>query len=50
MLAHNDVQAGYYWPRMNRDSYEMVKHCGKCQRFDKAITNLPEELSLVSTP
>jgi hypothetical protein len=33
---------------MSRDSYEMVKHCDKCQQFDKAMTNPPEELSLVS--
>jgi hypothetical protein len=34
---------------MSNDSSEVVK-CGKCQRFDKVMTNPLEELSLVLAP
>ncbi|XP_059436622.1 uncharacterized protein LOC132169637 [Corylus avellana] len=33
MLAHKAVRASFYWPNMTRDSMEMVRNCGKCQRF-----------------
>jgi hypothetical protein len=48
MLAHKAIQVGYYWPGMSKDSSEVVKHCNKCQGFDKVMTNPLEELSLVS--
>jgi hypothetical protein len=35
---------------MSRDSHEMVKHYNKCHRFDKVMTNPPEELSSVLAP
>lgn len=50
MLAHKAVRVGYFWPGMNKNSSEIVKHCDKCQRFDKATTNPPEELSPISSP
>jgi hypothetical protein len=49
MLAHKAVRAGYFWPEMNKDSSEIVKHYDKCQRFDKITTNPTEELSSVSS-
>jgi hypothetical protein len=39
ILAHKAVRVGYYWLGMNRDSHEMVKHCDKCQKFDKVTTS-----------
>lgn len=50
MLAYKAVRGGYFWPGMSRDSTEMVKHCDKCQTFDKVTTNPPEELSPMSSP
>lgn len=29
MLAHKAVWTGYYWPDMNKDSSDVVKHCDK---------------------
>jgi hypothetical protein len=50
MLAHKAVRAGYYWPTMNRDSSEMVKHYDKCQRFAKVDHSPPTELCSISSP
>ncbi|XP_059439799.1 uncharacterized protein LOC132172333 [Corylus avellana] len=50
MLAHKAIRAGYYWPGMNKDSSDIVKHCDKCQRFAKIMKNPPEELSPISSP
>ena len=50
MLAHKAVRAGYYWPGMNKDSDDIVRHCDKCQRFAKITTNPPEELNPISAP
>jgi ribonuclease HI len=50
MLAHKAVRAGYFWPDMNRDSAELVKHCDKCQRFARDEKSPPEELSPISSP
>lgn len=33
MLAQKVVRDSYYWPDMNKDSFKLVKHCDKCQRF-----------------
>jgi hypothetical protein len=50
MLVHKAVREGYYWPKMSKDSSEVVKHCNKCQRFNKVMTNPPKELSQVLAP
>lgn len=41
ILEHKAVRAGYYWPKMNQESMEMVRRCDKCQRFAKLQTNPP---------
>jgi hypothetical protein len=50
MLAHKVVRARYYWPTMNRDSSEMVKHYDKCQRVARIDKSPPKELSSISSP
>jgi transposase InsO family protein len=42
--------SGYYWPTMNTNLAELVKHCDKCQRFAKVMKNPPEKLSSISSP
>jgi hypothetical protein len=48
MLAHKAVRVRYYWPIMNKDSDDIVRHCNKCQTFAKITTNPPEELNPIS--
>ena len=36
-LVHKLVQAGYYWPTMQKDAETYVKTCDKCQRFSNII-------------
>jgi hypothetical protein len=50
MLAHKVVRARYYWPEMNKDFDDIMRHCDKCQRFAKITTNPPEELNPISAP
>ena len=50
MLAHKAIRVGYYWPKMSKDSSEVVKHYDKCQRFGQSITSTPEALSFISSP
>jgi hypothetical protein len=41
MLAHKAMRAGYYWPKMNKDSVRLVQQCDKCQRFAQVMRNPP---------
>jgi hypothetical protein len=50
MLAHKAVRVRYYWPTMNWDSSEMVKHCDKCERLSKVDRRPSAELSSISSP
>ncbi|XP_065620355.1 uncharacterized protein LOC136063636 [Quercus suber] len=36
-LAHKLIQAGYYWPTMQKDAQAYVMTCDKCQRFSNLI-------------
>ena len=36
-LVHKLIQAGYYWPLMQKDAIAYVKACDKCQRFGNLI-------------
>ena len=38
------IQAGYYWPTIQKDATTYVKACNKCQRFANLIQQLVEEL------
>ena len=49
-LVHKLIQAGYYWPTMQRDAQAYVKACDKCQRFNNLIRQLTEKLTPIITP
>ena len=36
-LVHKLIQAGYYWPTMQKDVTAYVKVCDKCQRFANLV-------------
>jgi len=44
-LVHKVVQAGYYWPTMQKDAHAYVKTCDKCQRYGNLIRQPKEELT-----
>jgi len=50
MLAHKAMRAGYYQPKLNKDSVKLVQQCNKCQRFAWVMRNTPENLSLIISP
>ena len=47
---HKLIQAGYYWPTMQKDAQAYVKTCGKCQRFGNLIRQPIEELTPMMAP
>ena len=49
-LVHKLVQAGYYWPTMQKDAEAYVKTCDKCQRFSNINRQLSEELAPMTAP
>ena len=49
-LVHKLIQAGYYWPTMQKNAQAYVKTCDKCQRFSNAIRQASEELTLMTAP
>ena len=49
-LVHKLVQAGYYWPTMQKDAEAYVKTCDKCQRFNNIIRQPTEELTPMTAP
>ena len=49
-LVHKLVQAGYYWPTMQKDAKAYVKTCDKCQRFSNIIRQPTEELTPLTAP
>ena len=49
-LAHKLIQAGYYWPTMQKDAQTYVKVCDKCQRFSNIIQQPSEELTPMRAP
>ena len=32
-LVGKALRAGYYWPTLQKDAYDIVRACDKCQRF-----------------
>ena len=49
-LVHKLMQAGYYWPTMQKDAEAYVKTCDKCQKFSNIIRQPTEELTTMTTP
>ena len=44
-MVHKLIQAGYYWPIIQRDAHVYVKACDKYQRFGNLIRQPTEELT-----
>ena len=47
---HKLVQAGYYWPTMQKDAEAYVNTWDKCQRFSNIIRQPTKELTSMTTP
>ena len=49
-LVHKLIQAGNYWPIMQKDAHAYVKACNKCQRFGNLIRQPTKELTPMMAP
>ena len=49
-LAGKVLKAGYYWPTLQKDAYNIVKACDKCQRFTNVQTRPGEMMTPISSP
>ena len=49
-LVHKLMQAGYYWPTMQKDTEAYVKTYDKCQRFSNIIRQPTKELTPITAP
>ena len=49
-LARKALRAGYYWPKLQKDAYDLVKACDQCQRFAKVQTRPSEPMTPITTP
>jgi len=49
-LVGKALRAGYYWPTLQKDSYDIVRTCVKCQRFSNVQTRPEEMMTPISSP
>ena len=49
-LVGEVIQAGYFWPTMQKDAIEVIQRCDKCQRFRNVQHVLTEHLTSISSP
>ena len=49
-LAGKALKVGYYWPTLQKDAYNIVRACDKCQRFANVQTRLGETMTPISSP
>ena len=49
-LVGKALRAGYYWPTLQKDAYNIVKACDKCQRFANVQTRPGETMTPISSP
>ena len=49
-LAGKALRAGYYWPTLQKDAYNIVKVCNKCQCFANVQTRPGETMTPISSP
>ena len=49
-LAGKAFKAGYYWPTLQKDTYNIVKACDKCQCFANVQTRTGETMTPISSP
>ena len=43
-LVGKALRAGYYWPTLQKDAYDLVKACDQCQRFANVQTRPGEPM------
>ncbi|GLJ50601.1 hypothetical protein SUGI_1078000 [Cryptomeria japonica] len=49
-LAKKLIRTGYYWPNMEKDSYQFVKKCKQCQIHGDLIHAPAQELQPLASP
>ena len=49
-LAGKALKAGYYYPTLQKDAYNIVRACNKCQRFANVQTGPKETMTPISSP
>ena len=49
-LAGKVLRARYYWPTLQKDTYNIVKAWDKCQRFTNVQTRPGEMMKPISSP
>ena len=49
-LAGKALRAGYYWPTLQKDAYDIVRVCNKCQCFANVQTRPGETMTPISSP
>ena len=49
-LAGKALKARYYWPTLQKDAYNILRACNKCQCFANVQTRLGETMTPISSP
>ena len=49
-LAGKALRAGYYWPTLQKDAYDIFRACDKYQRFANVQTRPGETITPISSP
>ena len=49
-LAGKALRARYYWPTLQKDAYNIVKACNKCQHFANVHMRSRETMTPISSP
>ena len=49
-LVGKVLKAGYCWPTLQKDAYNIVRACDKCQRFANVQTRPREMMTPISSP
>ena len=48
--ARKALRVGYYWPTLQKDAYNIVRACDKCQHFANVQTRPKETMTPISSP
>ena len=49
-LAGKALKAGYYCPTLQKDAYNIVRTCDRCQHFANVQTRLGETMTPITSP
>ena len=49
-LVRKALKVGCYWPTLQKDTYNIVRACDKCQCFANVQTRLGETMTPISSP